>query len=241
MRWLCIIPAHLASKRLPEKMLLDVEGLPLIKRTYDNLQRIRDCNVRTVVATDSAKIVECCIAHNMDYVSTGYHGNGTSRCIEVAYQIPAEFYLNVQGDMCVMDDHAPMAIMTQMQREVECGMVTACHLGNSEQYRDPSCVKVVCDRQDRAMYFSRAPIPYRTAKYDGCRVHLGVYAYKRLVLQEINYMQTDFDGMYSENLEQLKPLSNGVKIKVVDAGYGAISVDTEDDLRKAREYYASSN
>lgn len=248
MSLLAVIPARLAATRLPEKPLREIGGAPLVVRVWE---RVRDLGVADVcvVATDSERVVEAVSrAGGRAVLTRGDHVSGTDRVAEVVRR--AEFagfdaVVNVQGDEPFVSAAAvrgAVAIVTTGDASVG----TAATPAAPEVLAVPDVVKVVVDDRGRALYFSRAPIPFLrdASDPDACRVrdtlvhrHLGVYAYTRdALLAWIALPRHPLERV--EQLEQLRPLAHGIAIGVAlvdDAG--APGVDTPEDLARADAHW----
>lgn len=235
MRALGIIPARLGSARLRAKMLADLEGKPLVVRTWETVRRAKRLE-RVVVACDDGTIQEAVSRAGGEAVLTSRAcDSGTARCQEVAAKWPFDLYVNIQGDEPFM---APEAIDTLVDamakdRASEVGTL-AVPKQDRASYESPHVVKVVCDKEGAALYFSRAPIP---ARRDGgipkFYKHLGIYAYRPSFFQK--YPRLERSGLEeAEQLEQLRFLASGIRILVVETTFDSLGIDTEEDLDRAR-------
>jgi len=244
-----IIPARLASTRLPRKPLADIAGAPMVVRVAE---KARAAGARrTIVAADSEEIAAACRAHGVDCVLTSpAHPTGTDRLSEAArlLQLAAdEIVVNVQGD----EPLVPPTVITQVAAALgehgDCEIATAaCPLSPDDvaSFVDPNIVKVVVDRAGRALYFSRAPIPWPRDAFavDRTRLpadlparrHIGLYAYRTRFLLEFPQLAHD-PIEQCESLEQLRALRHGHRIAVVDlASPLPPGVDTPADLELVR-------
>jgi 3-deoxy-manno-octulosonate cytidylyltransferase (CMP-KDO synthetase) len=239
--WLIVIPARLKSERLPNKPLLDLGGKPLIVRVVENLQPLKDIGVQIVVAVDHEETHKVCREHGIDSIMTSLsHKSGTDRCAEVARKFGArKFVLNVQGDepFISCDDLINLAKLMSSQKPPMATL--ACSSTNNEDYRNPNVVKVVVSDKDEALYFSRAPIPFDR---DGMQVanpeirhlqHQGIYAFTQESLMKFCQLpQSTLEQV--EKLEQLRALAAGWKILVTKSSFKSLSIDTPDDLMRAK-------
>ena len=249
MSTLIVIPARLGSTRLPQKPLRDLAGKPLIVRVFERVCAVYPLAV-TVVATDSPAIVDAVTAAGGTCVLTrDDHPSGTDRVAEVA-ELPAyrgyDVLVNVQGDEPFITSEAIQVAAGFVERgEFPIG-TAACHDAASI-LDEPSVVKVAADRTGRALYFSRAPIPYLRDTADRSERdalvlrHVGIYAFTRAALTR--WVSLPVHALErAEQLEQLRPLADGLSI-----GVGILStrphagIDTEDDLRSAVRMWGSAS
>ena len=235
-----VIPARLASTRLPRKMLRQIAGEPMLAWVY---RAARACPAldRVLIATDSSEIMELAQRYGFPAVFTPEDcASGTDRVHAVAAAIPADIYVNIQGDEPLLRPEHLEALLAPMlvprpehpldHRTVEVAtLATPCTPG---QFLSPSAVKVVCARDGRALYFSRAPIPFdRDATGAGVRPlkHLGLYAFRRDALERFAHLPAS--GLEStEKLEQLRLLESGIDIWVSITPFDTRGVDTEEDF-----------
>ena len=240
---LVVIPARLGSTRLPRKPLQPLGGLPLIVRVAERIQAHGVAD-RLVVATDAEAIAAVVGDAGFEAVLTAPgHQSGTDRVYELSSRAEFAGYdeiINVQGDAPFISAAAVQGALEQVRKGFDLG--TAAAPLDPALAPDPTRVKVVMDRVGRALYFSRAAIPFsgspgsRSAK-DGCWQHLGVYAYTRPALRRLAHSApTPLELL--ENLEQLRALELGLSIGVELLQEPALpAVDTEDDLREAEELW----
>jgi 3-deoxy-manno-octulosonate cytidylyltransferase (CMP-KDO synthetase) len=239
-RVLAVIPARYASTRFPGKVIAPLAGKPLVYHTY-----LRTCETALVsevlVATDDAKVRAVLEAHKVPVVMTRPdHPSGTDRIAEVAESHSADIIVNVQGDEPLIDPHTIDEAIRALLDNPDVPMATARRaISDRTEIADPNVVKVVCDRNGRALYFSRYPIPcIRDARIGeepiGYRwQHIGLYVYRReFLIEYARWPQTPLEQL--ERLEQLRVLENGYPIAVVDTSYRSIGVDTPEDLERVR-------
>lgn len=249
MSFTVIIPARLASTRLPNKPLADLGGKPMIVRVAERAMQSGAAQV--IVATDHADIFSACVQHKVAVQMTrADHPSGTDRIAEVAALIglPDDaVVVNVQGDEPLIDPSLIAATATLITRDVP--MATAAHaISDIEEAFNPNVVKVVLDKAGRALYFSRATIPWHRdgfalskdalpAAYAPLR-HIGLYAYRNGFLQE--YPQLSISPLEQlEVLEQLRVLWHGVPIAVHVTPHAPVTgVDTPEDLERVRRFFA---
>jgi 3-deoxy-manno-octulosonate cytidylyltransferase (CMP-KDO synthetase) len=234
-----VIPARFSSTRLPGKALVEIEDVPMVVRVWRQTARARALS-RVVVATDDERIVRAVSAAGGEAMMTSpAHQSGTDRIAEVAGKVPADIYLNVQGDLPFIDPADLDALAAPMRAEKGIAMATlATPILDAAEWHNPNVVKVVCDGRGDALYFSRAPIPWprdSTAPPAQARRHIGVYAYRRDFLLHFARLEP---GVLEalEKLEQLRALERGFRIRVVASVAPSLEVDTAEDLMRAREH-----
>lgn len=234
MKVIAVIPARLASTRLPRKMLREIAGEPLLARVYHGVRRCTSLE-QVVVATDSDEIMRFCEQHGFTARMTSpTHRSGTERVHEVSGAIPADIYLNVQGDEpLTRPEHIDSLIAVMQDAGVEVGTLKT--PAAEIDVNNPSAVKVVTDGAGRALYFSRATIPYdRDRVHPRYYKHLGFYGYRKAALDKfVRWPESSLER--SERLEQLRFLENGTSIYVAETPFDTVGVDTEEDLRRVEE------
>lgn len=247
MKTAIVIPARYASSRLPAKPLLRETGKYLIQHVYERACESKADSV--IVATDDARIFNAVRSFRGNVVMTrDDHPSGTDRVAEVAAQLDADVIVNVQGD-------EPMIEAATL--DMLAGLIAACGVAEPppmatlatpitslEQWRDPNCVKVVCDKQGRALYFSRSPIPFvRDGEPDFSSrrflQHLGLYAYRREFLLRLATLPPEPLEL-TEKLEQLRVLALGYAIQVGVVPHAHRGVDTPADYQRFVEMYRNS-
>jgi 3-deoxy-manno-octulosonate cytidylyltransferase (CMP-KDO synthetase) len=229
---IAIIPARLASTRLPRKPLRAIAGKIMLERVYEAAKACRQLR-DVIVATDSQEILDICRQRGWNARMTSPDcKSGTERVREVAQTEKADVYVNVQGDEPLARPEHLDALLKPMQRHtVEVSTVmTPCPEHDIE---NPNAVKVICDRNGRAIYFSRLPIPYdrdhaKTYRY---MKHLGFYAYRKDALNRF-YSWPESALERSERLEQHRFHENGTDIYVEETPFDTVGVDTEEDVKK---------
>lgn len=232
MKAIAVIPARLASTRLPRKMLRELAGKPLIGVVYEAV-RSSPLLSNVIVATDSDEIMEACRKHGWNAQMTSpAHGSGTERVHEVSGRERADVYINVQGDEpLVRAEHiaALLEVMKNPQAQVGTLMTPAA----AEDIPNPNAVKVVVELNGRALYFSRATIPFdRDRTHPRYYKHLGLYAYRKEALDRfVSLPESTLEK--SERLEQLRFLEHGIAIYVGETSFDSVGVDTEEDLQRA--------
>lgn len=234
MNAIAVIPARLASTRLPRKMLREIAGKPLVGVVYEAV-RSSPLLADVVVATDSDEILQVCHEHGWKAEMTSpNHKSGTERVHEIALRTDAEIYVNVQGDEPMIRPEQ-IEILLDLVQNPDAQVGTLKTPAGEVDIENPNAVKVVTDMQGHALYFSRATIPFdRDATHARYFKHLGIYAYRRAALERfVRLPESSLER--SERLEQLRFLENGIPIYVVETPYDSVGVDTEEDLQRVVE------
>ena len=258
MSYTVLIPARLASTRLPGKPLADIAGLPMVVRVA---QRAALAGVvRCVVAADDESIVAACAQHGIEAILTRKdHPSGSDRLAEACVLLGLtgdDVVVNVQGDEPLIDPALIDAVAKLLRTRPEASMGTAAHpIGSLSDYRNPNVVKVVCDAKGLASYFSRAPIPFSRDHADEAwwdtaapkaghagftpLRHIGIYSYKAGFLREFpQLLPAPTEAM--EQLEQLRALWHGHRIAVhITPDAPGAGVDTPEDLERVRAVFAN--
>jgi len=237
---IAVIPARLGSTRLSRKVLRDIAGKPMVQRVYEAAKKcllLQDL----IIATDADEVMRLAEANGWKaQMTSSAHRSGTDRVNEVAQRVPADIYVNIQGDLPLLRPEQVEALLKPMQRtEVMVSTVkTPC---KPEEIENPNAVKVVTDKNGRALYFSRSTIPYDRDGSGSIQYfkHLGLYAYRKAALQRFcSLPESKLEA--SERLEQLRLLENGIDIYVEETPFGSVEVDTEEDLRRVEELLRSA-
>ncbi|MEX1165428.1 MAG: 3-deoxy-manno-octulosonate cytidylyltransferase [Hydrogenophaga sp.] len=246
-----LIPARLASSRLPNKPLADIGGIPMVVRVAQ--QARQSGAVRCVVAADDARIVAACQAHGIEALLTGtHHLSGSDRLAEASalLQLAEDaIVVNVQGDEPLVDPVLINAVAAELQSRPDCVMSTAAHaITDIAEFINPNVVKVVLDQRQTALYFSRAPIPWwrdGAGEHGGFAAlpvpaplrHIGVYAYRAGFLRRFPDLEpAPMERL--ESLEQLRVLWHGERIAVhISAETPTAGVDTSEDLARVRALF----
>jgi 3-deoxy-manno-octulosonate cytidylyltransferase (CMP-KDO synthetase) len=239
MKAIAVIPARLASTRLPRKMLREIAGKPLLGLVYEAV-RTSPLLAEVIVATDSTEIADVCREHGWQVRMTSTaHRSGTERVHEVSNLVSADVYINVQGDEpLTRAEHIATLLDVMKNPDVQVGTLMTPAAG--VDISNPNAVKLVADANGRALYFSRATIPFDR---DGARPryfkHLGLYAYRKSALDRfVTLSESSLEK--SERLEQLRFLENGMPIFVGETPYDSVGVDTEEDLQRVIEILRDS-
>ena len=244
-----IVPARLASTRLPHKPLADIHGLPMVVRVA---QRAALSNAsQVVVAADSIEIVQACQAHGVHAILTQVdHPSGSDRLAEASALLGLQFHdvvVNVQGDEPLINPELINQVAELLIQRPSASMSTAAHeIHELAEFTNPNVVKVVIDQSQLALYFSRAPIPWwrdgfakgiQTLPQPAPLRHIGIYAYRVGFLQSFPTLQAA-PIETGEALEQLRALWHGHKIAVhITPDVPGPGVDTPEDLERLRALY----
>ena len=244
-----VIPARYASTRLPGKALLPMAGKPMVQWVWERAGKSRAAEV--VIATDDSRIAEAARGFGATVVMTAAtHPSGTDRIAEVARMrgwAAGDIVVNVQGDEPLI----PPALIDQvaglLEKNAQSDMATlGMPLTRIEQLMDPNVVKVVMDSAGRALYFSRAPIPWQRdsapsglasqTSFSGARRHIGIYAYRVSALSKLaSWPATPLET--AEKLEQLRALENGLEIRIADCVEPAgPDVNTSEDVERVLKH-----
>jgi 3-deoxy-manno-octulosonate cytidylyltransferase (CMP-KDO synthetase) len=228
-----IIPARLSSTRLTRKVLRPIAGRPMVEWVW-RAAAASGLMDPVVVATDSDEVASVCRERHIPVVMTSADcPSGSDRVRQAARQIEADIYVNIQGDEPTLTpDFFPPLLALFDRPEVE--VATLAVRCPPREFNDPNAVKVVTAIDGRALYFSRATIPYDrdNAGFAGYRKHLGIYAYRKAALERFAALPPSWIESV-ERLEQLRLLDNGIDIYVAPAPRDTVGVDTEDDLTRA--------
>ncbi|MGC4395897.1 3-deoxy-manno-octulosonate cytidylyltransferase [Hydrogenophaga sp. T2] len=244
-----LIPARMASSRLPDKPLADIAGLPMVVRVAQ--RAALSGALRCVVAADDARILRACEAHGVEAVATrADHPSGSDRLAEACALLGLDgddLVVNVQGDEPLIEPALIGAVAEKLRAHPGCAMSTAAHaIERREDWLNPNVVKVVLDRDGIAHYFSRAPIPWwrdGMAQGDGLPSpaplrHVGIYAYRAAFLRRFPSLAVAPTERL-ESLEQLRALWHGERIAVhLSAHAPGPGVDTPQDLERVRALFA---
>jgi 3-deoxy-D-manno-octulosonate 8-phosphate phosphatase (KDO 8-P phosphatase) len=239
MQTVIVIPARYGSSRLPGKPLVDILGKPLIQHVVERANQVRLAQ-RVIVATDDHRVVEVVRSIGGEAVMTAAcHASGTDRLVEVMSMIPADLYVNLQGDEPLVRPEDIDLLIAGMADDETVSVGTLCHGIPSEEARNPHTVKVVLAGNGDALYFSRAPIPFPRDQQDAAEYlkHVGVYAYRREVLEQYGGLAQPMLEQ-AEKLEQLRLLYAGVRIRAFKVAPTGPGVDTPDCLARVRALIA---
>ena len=238
-RVIVVIPARYASTRLPGKPLVPLAGKPMVQRVYERARQAQTVH-KVVVATDDQRIVDVVAGFGGEARMTRVdHRTGTERIAEVAVHEQGDVYVNVQGDEPLIDPTSiDTAVATLLEEPAAQIATVATAIRHAADIMDPNIVKTVLDFDDNALYFSRAPIPWVRDTQQKVHVtywkHLGLYVFQRDALLEYPTLpQGELEKI--EQLEQLRWLENGWKIRVAEVAHDAVSVDVPEDVARVEK------
>ena len=240
-RILGVIPARFDSERLPGKVLRPICGKAMVHIVFE---RAKLCPLldQLWVATDSERVRDYCARNQLPVLMTAStHRSGTERILEVMQKMPADVYVNIQGDEPMLTpEHLRLLIEPHLPRKPNppIQVTTLKTPLAAAEAQNPNVVKVVTNLRGEALYFSRAPVPYRRNPASGISFykHLGLYAYSREALERYRELPPS-PLEQAERLEQLRFLENGIPIQVAETAEDTIGVDTEEDWAAATKYF----
>lgn len=242
-RVLAVIPARLASTRLPRKVLRELNGQPLLAWVVQAAQRCPELSRtgQVVIAADSIEVADLCSARGWPCVMTDPAlPSGSDRLFAVAREMEASIYINIQADEPLLQPEHIQALLRPFTRH-DVSVTTLRVRCPESSVVDPNVVKVVCAPNDRALYFSRSAIPFDRDRQGATYwKHLGLYAYRRSALERFAALPPGRLEQI-ERLEQLRLVENGIDIHVSETAYDTVGVDTEDDLRRVESFLLTRN
>lgn len=233
-----VIPARFGSVRFPGKALVRIGGKPLVQLVWERVRESRRLD-RLLVATDDGRIEEAVRRFGGEAVITASDlPSGTDRVWEAVRQISAEIVVNIQGDEPLVSAEMVDRLIRGLEEDPQAQMATLrFRVRGAEGAQDPNVVKVVSDERGRALYFSRSLIPARKGGRVGDHAwykHLGIYAYRRdLLARFVQWPPSPLER--AEELEQLRALEHGVRIRVLDSPHDTVGVDTPEDVKRVEE------
>lgn len=256
-----VIPARFASTRLPGKVLLDIGNRPMLLRTVAQAQSAATIK-RVIVATDDKRVIDVCERAGVEAVMTSLnHRSGTDRIAEVVRNLDEDesrIIVNVQADEPFIAPETINRAVNQIYKDSRAVVTTTCErITSAADVLSPNVVKVVCDAEGHALYFSRSPVPFprelvrRHVTLEAAltnepqslalfRKHTGLYVYRReFLLEYAGLFPTPHEN--TEALEQLRILERGFTIGVVEVEHTSHGIDTREDLEHARRYVESQS
>ena len=237
MKVVAMIPARLTSSRLPEKMILDLGGLPVILRTYEAVKATGLFD-EVIIVTDSKKIATLTEGHGATTIlSKKDHKTGSDRIAEAAESVPADIIINVQGDEPFIDSNSLSALIQCFREDHEelidlASLMVA--IADKTYIDNPNVVKVVTDLTGKALYFSRSAIPFHRdpSPLSRCYKHKGVYAFRRSALLEFpKLIMGPLER--AEKIEAIRYLEHGKRLQMIETSVDAPGIDTRADLEDA--------
>jgi len=246
MRKIVIIPARLSSSRLPRKVLLDLGGKSVVQRVYEQVKKAKNID-DVYIATDSIEVRDVCTKFTENIILTSKdHESGTDRIAEAVKQIECDVVINVQGDEPFIEPKLIDELALIFEQDNDVNMASAMHkIALVDDLKNPNVVKVILNKNNEAIYFSRSIIPHHRDEWDTLLNHhttipsslhfyrhLGIYAYTKTFLLQYAQMEMTYLERL-EKLEQLRVIENGYKIRMVETAYESIGIDTQTDYEKA--------
>ncbi len=235
-----IIPARIGSTRFPNKILADIDGIPMVIRTAKAVEDIDN----VLIATDSDEVIK--IAESFGYkavLTSSGHQSGTDRIFEAAKKIGLkgeDVVINVQADEPFIEEQVVKAVydLTKSNLKNENILMNSCYkLLSSSEADDPNLVKVVTSQDGNALYFSRSKIPYpRDHHFDEFKGHIGIYGFSMIGLEKFCALPAA-PIEHIEKLEQLRALYNDYKISMIEVETKSFGIDTQEDLEKALKFH----
>jgi len=239
MKIIAVIPARYASTRFPAKLMQDLGGKTVIRRTFEAAVSTNLFD-DVFVVTDSELIYNEIISNGGKAImSIKEHESGSDRIAEAIENMEVDLVINVQGDEPFIDkkplEELIKVFKNDVEKKVDLGSLMF-QITDKEEINNPNNVKVITDQQGFALYFSRSLIPFPRDENAGVRYmkHIGIYAFRKQALLDF-YSLPMLSLEASEKLEQLRYLEYGKRIKMVETTHGSIGIDTEEDLEKARK------
>jgi 3-deoxy-manno-octulosonate cytidylyltransferase (CMP-KDO synthetase) len=240
LKTIAVIPARLASTRLPRKVLADISGKPLLQHVWERVLQAKNIG-RIIIATDSKEVAQAAEGWGSEAILTDPAcQSGTERIASILAQLEADLILNVQGDEPLIDP-AMLEELVDHWLVDPCDLITPVYrITSTDDLKNPNIVKVARAQDGRALYFSRSPIPYvrdwlveQWLEHQAFWGHTGVYGYRRDVLAKFMSLPNS-SLQQAESLEQLRFLEAGYSFQTVESTYRSIAVDTQADLEKVR-------
>ena len=236
MKITAVIPARYQSTRFPGKPLVEIAGIPMIVRVYERVKQVPGLD-KVITATDDERIYDVIEKNGGEaWMTSEDHRSGTDRIAEVASGLDCDLVVNVQGDEPLIKPEMITKAISPFYEEKDLKMSTLKKkIDDKSEINDPSVVKVVTDKKDNALYFSRSPLPYPGQNENvNLFKHIGLYVFTREFLLKYSTMAAATLERI-ESLEQLRVLENGYKIKVVETKFNSIGVDKPEDIHKVEQ------
>jgi 3-deoxy-manno-octulosonate cytidylyltransferase (CMP-KDO synthetase) len=240
MKTIGVIPARFASTRFPAKVLANIDGKPLVRHVWEKAVLCRELD-EVLIACDHEEVFKAAQSFKARVVMTDpHHPSGSDRIAEAVKDLKVDIIVNIQGDEPFIDSRTIDALTVLLKQDAKTMMGTVIkEITDEADFLNPNVVKCVVDDQGHALYFSRSPIPFHRHKNTALGAknykHLGLYAYRKdFLMQFKNWSKGILESV--EELEQLRALEHGVKIKTTVTTYESIAVDTPQDLQKAQAW-----
>ncbi len=238
MKAIGVIPARYGSTRFPGKPLANISGKPMIQYVWERASRAKTLE-KVIITTDDERILKKAKEFGAEVVLTSPSlSSGTERAAETVKDLEVDIVANVQGDEPLIEPEAIDEAIKSLIDDPKIPVATlAYRMIKKKEIKDPNVVKVVFDKDNLALYFSRSSIPFSRIQAPGSKItvykHLGLYTYRKNFLLKLALMKpTPLEKI--EGLEQLRVLENGYRIKVVETKYDSVGVDTPEDLEKVK-------
>ena len=237
MKYIVVIPARYKSKRLPGKPLANIGGLPMIVRTYNQCAKVINKD-KIVVATDNLKIKNVCDEYNIKSIITSNNClTGTDRVAEVAKKIKCNFYINVQGDEPFFNPNDLKILIKEAEKKPNEVINGYTEIKNKKLFFNSSIPKVVFDKNGYLLYMSRGPIPSNKAlEFRKAWRQVCAYSFPRKALIDFTKTKNKTPIELLEDIEILRFLENGYKVKMIKMSNKSLAVDNNEDLEKAKIY-----
>ena len=237
MKYIVVIPARYKSKRLPGKPLVNIGGLPMIVRTYNQCAKVISKD-KIVVATDNLKIKNVCDEYNIKSIITSNKClTGTDRVAEVAKKIKCNFYINVQGDEPFFNPHDLKMLIKQAEKKPKEVINGYTEIKDRKLFFSSSIPKVVFDKKGYLLYMSRGPIPSnKTLEFKKSWRQVCAYSFPRKALFDFANSKNKTPIESLEDIEILRFLEKGYKVKMIKMSNKSLAVDNNEDLEKAKIY-----
>tara|TARA_B100001027_G_scaffold134018_1_gene92829 strand:- start:12178 stop:12900 length:723 start_codon:yes stop_codon:yes gene_type:complete len=240
MKTIALIPARLESKRFPNKLIKKIDGIPIILKTYIAARNTNLFDDVFVVSGNDEIIKLIDSAGGNTFKSLKNHNSGTDRIAEAAIKINSDIIVNLQGDEPFFDKKAINSLIKSFNdKNVEIVSLMT-KFRSFDELSNPNNVKVIVDKNNNAIYFSRLPIPYGSKNLNDYNRHIGIYAFKKQSLIEFSNLKR-LSLEIIENLEGNRIIENSKKVKMVNINFHGISIDTPEDLVKAEKFISSND
>jgi len=228
-----IIPARYHSLRFPGKPLALIQGIPMIQQVYERAKTAEYLS-RLIIATDDERILKTCKTFGAEvWMTSPQHNSGTERVAEVAQGLQAPIVINIQGDEPLIRGEMIDQLVSVLQDEFIPMATVAAKVKDCHLVQEKNTVKVVVDKNEFALYFSRSPLPFNPQDY--FLQHIGIYGYQKDFLLEFIRMKPSRLEK-TEKLEQLRALETGHRIKIIESPFSTLSVDSPQDIIKVEEH-----